>query len=106
LTFLAATIYPANAHASLFKGETLDAVANGISWVAIIIAPLIGITIFLARPHFTGEDRREEKTSANQGDPMPLLALALLRRIALASRLALGLLEASAAQARLWYRCG
>lgn len=37
---------PRSAHASLFKGETLDALANGISWVAIIIAPIIGITVF------------------------------------------------------------
>jgi CBS domain containing-hemolysin-like protein len=41
--FLAA---PTHAHASLFQGETLDAVANGISWVAIIIAPIIGIAVF------------------------------------------------------------
>lgn len=34
------------AHASLFQGETLDAVANGISWVVLIIAPIIGITVF------------------------------------------------------------
>lgn len=34
------------AHASLFQGETLDAVANGISWVVIVIAPIIGIVIF------------------------------------------------------------
>lgn len=34
------------AHASLFHGETLDAVANGISWVALILAPIVGITVF------------------------------------------------------------
>ena len=43
---LAAPLFPASAHASLFHGETLDAVANGISWVAIVIAPIIGITLF------------------------------------------------------------
>ena len=37
---------PARAHASLFHGETLDALANGIAWVAIIIGPMIGIVIF------------------------------------------------------------
>ena len=46
LSVLAALLHPASAHASLFKGETLDAVANGISWVAIIIAPMIGLTLF------------------------------------------------------------
>src|SRR6188474_387521 len=37
---------PTHAHASMFQGETLDAIANGISWVVIIIAPIIGITAF------------------------------------------------------------
>jgi hypothetical protein len=37
---------PTRAHASMFHGETLDSIANGIAWVAIVIAPLIGITIF------------------------------------------------------------
>ena len=39
-------LHPASAHASIFHGETLDAIANGISWVAIVIAPIIGITLF------------------------------------------------------------
>src|ERR1700745_1851350 len=43
LTFLAV---PSIAHASLFHGETLDAIANGISWVVIVIGPIIGIAIF------------------------------------------------------------
>ena len=37
---------PTHAHASLFHGETLDSIANGISWVVLIIAPIIGITVF------------------------------------------------------------
>jgi hypothetical protein len=37
---------PTHAHASLFHGETLDSIANGISWVVLIIAPIIGITAF------------------------------------------------------------
>jgi CBS domain containing-hemolysin-like protein len=43
---LAAALYPASAHASMFHGETLDSIANGISWVVLIIAPIIGITVF------------------------------------------------------------
>ncbi len=43
LAFLA---LPARAHASLFHGETLDSIANGIAWVVLIIAPIIGISIF------------------------------------------------------------
>jgi hypothetical protein len=34
------------AHASIFHGETLDAIANGISWVVLIVAPIIGIAAF------------------------------------------------------------
>jgi hypothetical protein len=37
---------PARAHASLFHGETLDSIANAISWVVLIIAPVIGIAVF------------------------------------------------------------
>lgn len=34
------------AHASLLKGDALDSLANAISWVVIILAPIIGITVF------------------------------------------------------------
>jgi CBS domain containing-hemolysin-like protein len=37
---------PSRAQASMFHGETLDSIANGISWVVLIIAPVIGITAF------------------------------------------------------------
>jgi hypothetical protein len=46
LAVLGAALLPQSAHASMFHGETLDAVANGISWVAIILAPIIGIALF------------------------------------------------------------
>lgn len=32
--------------ASIFQGETLDAIANAISWIVLIVAPVIGITVF------------------------------------------------------------
>jgi CBS domain containing-hemolysin-like protein len=35
-----------HAHASIFQGDTLDSIANAISWVVIIVAPLIGLTVF------------------------------------------------------------
>src|SRR5437899_10149149 len=44
LTFLA---LPSRAHASMFHGETLDSVANVIAWFALIIAPIVLITVFL-----------------------------------------------------------
>jgi CBS domain containing-hemolysin-like protein len=45
-TLIAMALAPA-AHASLFSGETLDAVANGAAWVVLFIAPLAAIGIFL-----------------------------------------------------------
>jgi len=44
LTFLA---LPSRAHASMFHGETLDSVANVVAWFALIIAPIVLITVFL-----------------------------------------------------------
>jgi len=34
------------ARASLFSGDALDAVANGISWVVIVVVPVIAIAVF------------------------------------------------------------
>ena len=46
LILLGAALLPRSAHASLFHGETLDSIANGISWVVLVIAPIIGIVAF------------------------------------------------------------
>lgn len=37
---------PGLAQASMFKGEALDTVANAMAWVVLIIAPVVGITVF------------------------------------------------------------
>lgn len=37
---------PTHAHASMFKGEALDKLADVIAWVVLMIAPLIGLTVF------------------------------------------------------------
>lgn len=34
------------AEASLFKGESLDKAADVLAWVVLIVAPIIGITVF------------------------------------------------------------
>jgi hypothetical protein len=49
LAWMAAAIllHAPAAHASLFSGDTLDAVANGAAWVVLFIAPLAAIGIFL-----------------------------------------------------------
>src|SRR6476619_2385248 len=46
LTLFGAALLPQSAHASIFHGETLDSIANVISWVVLVIAPIIGITVF------------------------------------------------------------
>jgi len=37
---------PSPAQASMFQGETLDSIANVISWVVLVIAPVVGIIVF------------------------------------------------------------
>jgi hypothetical protein len=37
---------PIHAHASIFKGEALDTVADVMSWVVLVVAPVIGIAVF------------------------------------------------------------
>lgn len=66
---LAMTCLPVRAHASLFHGETLDAIANGISWVAIIVGPIIGIVIFWLvhiLPEKIAEKKKHPQTHAIQ----------------------------------------
>src|SRR5213596_1250763 len=46
LTLIAVALLPHSAHASMFHGETLDSIANGISWAVLVIAPIIGIAVF------------------------------------------------------------
>jgi len=45
-TGLVALAVPATSSASMFKGETLDAVANGIAWVVLIVVPVVLIAVF------------------------------------------------------------
>jgi CBS domain containing-hemolysin-like protein len=60
---------PSRAHASMFHGETLDSIADGISWVAIVIAPIIGIAVFWLvhiLPEKIAEKKRHPQTKAIQ----------------------------------------
>jgi hypothetical protein len=60
---------PSRVHASLFHGETLDAIANGISWVVLIIAPIIGVTAFWLvhiLPEKIAEKKKHPQTRAIQ----------------------------------------
>ena len=62
-------VLPGAAHASLFSGETLDAVANGAAWVVLIIVPVIGIAVFWLvhiLPEKIAEKRNHPQTAAIQ----------------------------------------
>jgi len=60
---------PTRAHASLFHGETLDSIANGISWVVLIVAPIIGVAVFWLvhiLPEKIAEKKKHPQTRAIQ----------------------------------------
>ena len=60
---------PTRAHASLFHGETLDSIANGISWVVLIVAPIIGVAAFWLvhiLPEKIAEKKKHPQTRAIQ----------------------------------------
>jgi CBS domain containing-hemolysin-like protein len=40
-------LLPSSAHASLFEGETLDKIADVLTWIVLVVAPIIGIVVFL-----------------------------------------------------------
>ena len=69
LAAFALLVSGSNAHASLFQGETLDSVANGISWVALVIAPIIGVAVFWLvhiLPEKIAEKKKHPQTHAIQ----------------------------------------
>src|SRR5215813_8658261 len=69
LIALAFLVLPSSAHASLFHGETLDSIANGISWVVLIIAPIIGVVAFWMvhiLPEKIAEKKRHPQAKAIQ----------------------------------------
>jgi CBS domain containing-hemolysin-like protein len=60
---------PRHAHASFLHGDTLDSVANGIAWFALILVPIVGITVFLLihiLPEKIAEKKRHPQTGAIQ----------------------------------------
>jgi CBS domain containing-hemolysin-like protein len=66
---LAALLAPAAARASMFQGETLDAVANGIAWVVLIVVPIVVIVVFWLvhiLPEKIAEKKKHPQTKAIQ----------------------------------------
>ena len=67
LPLIVLALLPRSAHASLFHGETLDSIANGISWVVLVIAPIIGIAVFWlvhVMPEKIAEKKKHPQTHA------------------------------------------
>jgi hypothetical protein len=60
---------PCTASASLFQGETLDALADYISWAVLVIAPIVGIAAFWLvhiLPEKVAEKKRHPQAKAIQ----------------------------------------
>jgi hypothetical protein len=69
LIFLAAALHLAPAHASLFKGETLDKVADVIAWVVLVVVPVIAVAVFWTvhiLPEKIAEKRKHPQAKAIQ----------------------------------------
>lgn len=59
----------AAAHASMFKGEALDAVADFMTWIVLIIVPIVAIAVFWLvhiLPEKIAEKRHHPQTAAIQ----------------------------------------
>ena len=60
---------PRSARASLFHGETLDTIADVMTWVVLIVAPIVGIAVFLLihiLPEKIAEKKQHPQTKAIQ----------------------------------------
>jgi CBS domain containing-hemolysin-like protein len=53
-------LQPLSAHASIFQGEALDTAADVLTWVVLVIAPAVGIVVFLL-VHILPEKIAEKK---------------------------------------------
>lgn len=62
-------LLPLHAHASLFQGEALDKAADIMTWVVLVIAPVIAIGVFLMvhiLPEKIAEQKKHPQTKAIQ----------------------------------------
>ena len=62
-------LLPLHAHASMFKGEALDAVADVLTWIVLVVAPVVGIGVFLMvhiLPEKIAEKNHHPQTKAIQ----------------------------------------
>jgi len=69
LAALTLALLTAPAHASMFKGEALDTAADILTWVVLIVAPIIAIAVFLLvhiLPEKIAEKRKHPQAKAIQ----------------------------------------
>ena len=69
LALLGVALLPHSAHASLFHGETLDSIANGLAWIILFLVPIVGIGAFWMvhiLPEKIAEKKRHPQTKAIQ----------------------------------------
>ena len=67
--FLALMLLPSSARAGLLAGETLDTVADVLCWIVLVIAPIVGIAVFLLihiLPEKIAERRQHPQAKAIQ----------------------------------------
>jgi CBS domain containing-hemolysin-like protein len=69
LAALTLALLTAPAHASMFKGEALDTAADVLTWVVLIVAPIIAIAVFWLvhiLPEKIAEKRKHPQAKAIQ----------------------------------------
>jgi Protein of unknown function (DUF3302) len=62
-------LQPVPAHASMFHGETLDKISGVLTWIVLVIAPIVGIVVFLLihiLPEKIAEKKKHPQTGAIQ----------------------------------------
>ena len=70
-------LLPSHAHASMFKGEALDKVADVLTWVVLIVAPLVGVAVFWL-VHILPEKIAEKRQHPQAGAIQCLCLLSLV----------------------------
>jgi CBS domain containing-hemolysin-like protein len=70
-------LQPLSAHASMFEGETLDKISDVLTWIVLVIAPVIGLTVFLLI-HILPEKIAERKKHPQAGAIQCLCLLSLV----------------------------
>lgn len=66
---LLACLLTSSAHASFLSGEALDTAANVLSWVVLVVVPIVGIVVFWLihiLPEKIAEQRRHPQAKAIQ----------------------------------------